>query len=245
MRGVYRSMLIGVLVIAAACGGSSHGSSAATATSSDPRSQTRIEADKAAAQNALLKLSDFPTGWTSKPASNPTANADLDKQLAACVGADVTNQSNPTHVASDDFSDPNGSNTASNSVGLAASADASNAAMDKFSGPKVPGCLAQAMDTAIAQNTQSSGTTLPKGVTIGKADAATESFPNVADRTTALRVTVPVQANGLNLKIFADFIAFTKGRSSSVLDLQGQGSPFPADMATSLAQTIAGRLPST
>jgi len=49
----------------------------------------------------------------------------------------------------------------------------------------VPGCLAQAMDSAISKNLASSDTTLPQGTTIGKAEAATESFPNVADRTAA------------------------------------------------------------
>jgi len=34
-------------------------------------------------------------------------------------------------------------------------------------------------------------------------------------------------------------------RAGATLALQGQGSPFPSDLATSLAQTVAGRLPTT
>jgi hypothetical protein len=120
-----------------------------------------------------------------------------------------------------------------------------HAAMDTFMNAKVPGCLGQAMDSAISKNLASSDTTLPNGTTIGKAEAATESFPNVADRTAAYRVTVPVQANGVTLKISVDFVAFTKGRAGATLALQGQGSPFSSDLATSLAQTVAGRLPAT
>jgi len=257
MRTTGLVVLAAGLMLAAGCGGDNSGSSVNTSattsvasgtaapntSTSDPRTQQQLDADKATAQNAVLKLADFPTGWTGTPATD-TADEDLQQQMSACIGSDLAKKS-PTRVESDDFADPDDTMTASNSVSVLPSVDANNAAMDTFMNAKVPGCLSQAMDSAISKNLASSDTTLPKGTTIGKAEAATESFPNVADRTAAYRVTVPVQANGVTLKISADFVAFTKGRAGATLALQGQGLPFPSDLATSLAQTVAGRLPAT
>jgi hypothetical protein len=194
-----------------------------------------------------LKIADLPAGWTGTPATDTATSAGLDAQIAACAGttASLSTKSNPTHVDSDDFSDPDGNNTVSNSVALSASALTTNAVMDALSNPKIPGCLAQALDALINQNLASSGTTLPAGTTVGQAQAATESFPNVADRTLAFRITVPVQTGQNTVNIDVDFVAFTKGRAGSILSLQGTGSPFPTDLATSIAQTVAGRLPAS
>jgi hypothetical protein len=222
-------------------------SGVSSTSTSDPRPPQQIAADKATAQAAVLKLADLPAGWTGTAPTDTGTSSGLDAQLAACLGttASISTNSNPTHVDSDDFSDPSGDNTVSNSVALLASADATKAVMDALSNPKVPGCLAQTLDDLISQNLASSGTTLPAGTSVGHAQAALESFPNVADRTLAFRITVPVQAGANTVNINVDFVAFTKGRAGSTLSLQGTGSPFPTDLATSLAQTVAGRLPST
>jgi len=200
MRTTGLVVLAAGLLLAGACGGDNSGSSvntaagaataapststsAASTSTSDPRTQQQLDADKATAQNAVLKLADLPTGWIGTPATD-TADTDLQQQMSACIGSDLSNKS-PTRVESDDFADPNDTMTASNSVSVLPSTAANNAAMDTFMNAKVPGCLAQAMDSAISKNLASSDTTLPQGTTIGKAEAATESFPNVADRTAA------------------------------------------------------------
>jgi hypothetical protein len=182
------------------------------------------------AQNPVLKIGDLPTGWTGKPSTDTGDSATVEKEMAACIGttAILSSTSNPTRVESDDFADPDETYTASNTVSLAPSTAAVNTAMDTFTNAKMPGCLAQAMDDAISQSLSSSATTLPAGTTVGKAQAASESFPNVADRTTAFRVTVPIRVNGVTANVSIDFIAFTKGRAGVTSPSRARGRRFPA-----------------
>jgi hypothetical protein len=227
-------------------GSSTSSGSSASSSTSDPRTQEQIDADRAAAQAAVLKLSDLPTGWTSHSSTQSSGTDAVQGQLATCLGVDSSVfRKSAARVQSDNFDDPDDTMEVSNTVAVTASTSTANNAMDVYSKPEVPSCLGQAMDQAISQQAKASGTTLPAGTTIGKAQVAPESFPNVADRTTAYRVTVPLTTSGQAVNITIDYVIFVKGRSGSTLTLQGNGAVVPASLATSLAQTVAGRMPSS
>jgi hypothetical protein len=266
MRLVGLALVASLGVVAAACSSSGNGAvstaapsstvassstaasgSSASSATSDPRTQQQIDADRAAAQAAVLKLSDLPAGWMSRPSTATSGGDAVQAQMAACLGVDSSffKNSDKARVQSDDFDDPTVTMEVSNTVTVTPSSTTGNSVMDVFSRPEVPGCLGQAMDQAINQQATASGSTLPAGTTIGKAQVAPESFPNVADRTTAYRVTVPVTTSGQSINITIDYVIFVKGRTGATLTLQGNGEVVPTSLAASLAQTVAGRMPSS
>jgi hypothetical protein len=237
----------GAVSTAASSASSTSSAPSASSSTSDPRSQQQIDADRAAAQAAVLKLSDLPAGWTSHATTDSSGGDAVQAQLATCLGVDSSffKRSEKARVESDDFDDPDDTMEVSNTVAVTASTNNANFAMDVYSKAEVPSCLGSAMDQAINQQATASGSTLPAGTTIGKSQVAPESFPNVADRTTAYRVTVPVNSGSQSVNITIDYVIFVKGRTGSTLTLQGNGTVVPTSLATSLAQTVAGRMPTS
>jgi len=80
--------------IATGCGSSGNTSTSSTqapqTTSSTSRSSQNVAADKALAKSASLRLSDFPTGWTSEPNQQDNSSApQLQAQLAGCLRRSV------------------------------------------------------------------------------------------------------------------------------------------------------------
>lgn len=123
-----RALWAGITFFALVAGCSSGGSaetasnspddtSAATTTTS-PRTNA---ADKALADRAVLKLSDFPPGWTSEASEDENSDA-VNKQLTECFHIEgpklVPDASN---VDSDDFNSSS-DQTVTNTVSVAASA---------------------------------------------------------------------------------------------------------------------------
>jgi len=147
--------------------------SATSAARTTPKQAQDIAADRAAAEAVSLKLSDFPTGWTSSPQDNNPDYPNLDNEVAKCLGVSVEelNRKGPADVDSPDFSDAD-SNTVSSSVGYTPDVATARHEFSLISDPKVPGCLTPAVQKLVSYATahpKDPSDTLPAGATFGTA----------------------------------------------------------------------------
>jgi hypothetical protein len=247
--GIVAGAVLASLV--AACGGGTTSTSTSTSSSqaTSSTSNQNVATDRAVAQQAVLRLSDFPAGWEAKAHQDSPDNPDVTKQAATCLHVSpsaLSSRDNKTHVDSPDFSSSS-EQEVSNSVALDATATEAISQFAAFEQPQAPNCLTQAVSAVIqsALKHPTTGSTLPQGVKIGQASVNALSFPNFGDKTVAFRMTVPVQASGLNVSVYVDIVLLLKGRAGSTLTFEDTLSPFPTDQAEQLTQIVAGRLPST
>jgi len=255
LRRVRRLVLVvaGASLLLAACGGSgstSAGSSTTTSSGSSASTGTsgasNRAADKAASSAAVLKLSDFPSGWTSTPRSSNTSVPAVDKQLAQCLHVSVSllDSSDPSNVDSPDFNGPNNA-TVDDSVSFAANQGQAQQAFTVLSEPQAPQCLSTALNSyvqySIAHPTSSSDT-LPAGTTFGQVTAASLSFPTIGDKSVAYRVTIPVTAEGQQIAIYVDFIVSGKGRAGSILTGESVNTTPDTSLEQQLQSAVIGRI---
>jgi hypothetical protein len=241
-----RVFLAVVCVLLAGCGSSHKAAKAGTPTSSSTSTTTNAAsaADKQAAEVAALKLSDFPSGWTSTPHKDDPGSKTVGDELAKCLKIKSLDLSQDKGVSADSpgFSSPD-SQEVQNTVAIAPRAQQVAAVMDVLAQSNAPDCLRAAFEKGFQENLKASGTTLPKGTTIGKLSVSPESFGSLGDRMVAYRVEVPVQANGVNVSVFADFVFVQRGRAFVVLEAADEVTPFPTSMSESLVRKVLTRLP--
>jgi len=248
-------MVIGGLAVTA-CSSSSKSSSGSSSSSSSSSSSggsssggQDIAHDKSLGQAASLKLSDFPSGWTSAPATPNTSSAAQDQKLATCLGVNLAdiNRSGPTEVKSDEFSGPTSGGAMQNASGTVeyeASKDKVDKAFNLFASSKTPGCLQSVLGQVISDSIkQQAGDT--SQITVGNATVAKQDFPTVGDQTVAYRITIPITAAGQSITAYVDFAIATKGRAGFDADFESVGTPMPASIETAAMQAVAGRLTET
>jgi len=245
------STLVLALGLSACSSATSRKGTATTTSISNPGPAQNVSADRALASAANLKLSDFPTGWTSNPSQNSVSANDkqLGDQLASClhVGLGFFNANDPASVDSPEFDDSNGS-TAQSSVDYQVSAARVQTMMGVVQGSKFPPCMTSALRGLVnseIQHPSNPSDTLPAGATIGTVTFAPMSFPSYGDRSSAFRVTIPISFNGLTLSGYFDLIVVQKARAVISLQFFGNESPFDASMEQQLTGAVVGRVAST
>jgi hypothetical protein len=245
---------VGILsVVAASCSSSSSkATESSTTQGSTPattvKSSQNIAADQTAAQAASLKLSDFPSGWTSQPQSNNTPGQGVKNQLAQCLGVSPSQLTQaPAEYDSPDFSDSN-NNTATSDVDYRATAAEQRTAFALFSSPKTPGCLTTAVQAVIndaIKHPTNPSDTLPSDAKLGAATVSPMSFPQFGDSSVAYQVKVPVSYKGLDITVYLDDIFSIKGRAGVDMTFEAVLQPFASDQEQHYTSLVVGRLTNT
>ena len=247
-------MVCGLVAAISACSTTPTNYPASTAggstTSPSSGPQQNVAADKALAQMAILKLSDFPAGWTSNPSQSSSSGDqqfgnDLDTCLHTSESILRTNGS-PASADSPEFDDSN-ANTAESAVQYRASTANAQAVMKIVQQTNFPSCMTTAISKVITSAIQnpSTGSTLPAGASVGSVTFAAMSFPTYADASKAFRLTIPITYSGLTLSAYFDLILVEKGRVVVSMDFLGAGQPFDTAMEQQLTSLVVGRLTST
>ncbi len=240
------SVLCGVAVAAfvlASCSSNSSTNGASTTTVGG--SSQNSAADRALAAAANLRLSDFPTGWTSAPQSSSSADTTLLAQLQGCLHANLIlfQQNSPRLAQSPEFSDPNGDSVDSNVAYLSSASDAQGE-MHVIQQSNFSSCLSSAANSLLQSliHNPSSGSTLPQGASIGHVAVSAISFPSYGDRSAAFRTAVPITYNGQSLTEYLDIVAFIKGRAIVGMNFTGGGNPIGSSTEQRLTSVVLGRL---
>jgi hypothetical protein len=228
------AVLIATLVFAS-CGGSEQAESteAADAPTQD------IEADTAAAQAALLTLSDFPEGWSELPAVDDSDNDESSRRLAECAGLDRDGMlDSPASAETGDFNDPEENLEVNQTVGLEATEQDAIDLMTGFAAPDLLTCV-----SAVYNDTVVDALDVPDDVEIGEITVARLNVIPAGDDVQASRVVIPFTTQGLEIDVIADLVLVRVGRSLSGLFFGSQFVPIPIETLDEYTALAASRLP--
>jgi hypothetical protein len=191
--------------------------------------------DQELADRIVLKLSDFPSGWTEDDSTDE--DDDDEDPLADCLGeeSDELTDAETAEAESPDFSRGEAT-TASSLVSLLKTEPDAERGMELIRSEKLKQCLNEAMDKELRTQTGE------EGVEIGEVSLKNSSFPNVADETAALQMQVPITVQGSTVSFYADIVFFREGRIVAGLMVADVGQPFPSAEAEALARKLAGRM---
>jgi hypothetical protein len=222
----------------AGCGGSSR-----------PPVETaqQLAQSRALGSRALLRLSDFPTGWKAEPKEkNQPAQPQLLKSVANClhVSASLLGNSNPATVESPDFSEANGASI-ENSVTFLPSVAVAKERLGVFEQTQTPSCLRMAVTAMVnykLQHPSKPSEKLPAGVTVGATTLARISFPTFGEQLVAFRITLPIMGDGISIKVYLDGVFLREGRAGASLTFENPGKPVSSALEERLTSLTASRL---
>jgi hypothetical protein len=177
----------------------------APASASTPTEAVSKEADKALAEAALLKLSDFPSGWTGKPADDE----DEDDGPLACAGLDELRGSVTGEAWSPDFSNDNDEQVAQQ-VAVFADDEPAREYIEVFSGQELIDCVQDEMKDRAEEN-------FNDDVEIGEVSAAQLRVNDRGDDTAALRVTLDTTSQGIDIPVYIDVTLARVGRTLTLI----------------------------
>lgn len=246
MRGTSLLLPLAALLMVTSCASGDDEAASSPATTT-PDTRPELGADQAAAQAALLTLSDFPAGWSEVPADDE-GDDDADREVAACVGqtGDSIIDTGEAEASTGDFTDPEGNVTISETVGLAVSADDATSQLAALDEPGVTGCIQSAFRDFIADqidNPPTPADSLPEGASVGDVTFGRLNVTSVGDQTVAYRATIPISVEGFNVDFYIDVVLVRVGRSIAALNVASVLSPYPTEQLDALLATAVQRLP--
>lgn len=232
-----------VLVLGiASCGGGGGGSDGDDASEAERTTTTTardVDADLAAARAGLLRLSDLPDGWVEAEADAEEDDDDgLTVQLAECLDVDpalLATPDNPTNAESPDFSDPESGASVSNSIAYTESVARAQEVLEIFGQAELPSCLSTIM-------TELLGKELPAGMTFGTIDVKRLAMDSDADETMAIRVHIPIEAEGTTIDQYLDMVLARVGRAGITLTFSSTGPTVPADFEQTVVGIVVSRV---
>jgi hypothetical protein len=173
------------------------------------------------AKDNVLKLSDFPSGWTKSKSTGSYSPIPGAAQLAKCLGVSTAVVKGvPPTAYSPDFANSDGSENASDSVTYYASTKAAKADYFTYSSSKAPQCL-QADFNGPAKSQLASE--FGKGVTVGTVQVTRDPASYFGPGTANVTMFFPVNGKSgtINVElIFVDYITGVKEQTTELVGIQ-------------------------
>ena len=244
---------VAVAVVAAGCGGDSGEKTSSTTVASaptDPRGRGQLNTDRAAAENAVLRLSDLPSGWTGE-ADTDDSVPEVDAarvRFADCLGLDRgligARARAGASASSDDFED--GTNLqVQNRVTVLPTPERAREQLAALKQPSAGGCFETFVNAAIelVVGNPGPGRTSPPGVSFGRAQVEGGSLAGLHADSVAYRAKLPVTKESQTVDALFDVVLAVKGRAAISMFFIGIGRAFPADLEASLTNAVIDRAP--
>ncbi len=230
-------LLLPAVLALGACGddgGGGGGSSDATTTT---EASAGAADDTKLAEAVVLKLDDFPSGWTEDEATpeDPTGEDDpIDK----CFGGEGKELDENTSAEADspDFSRGETTSVSSFSAVMKAEKDAESA-MDLMRSQTLKDCFNQALEEELKSTAGEN-----EGFTLGEVTLKNASFAKVGEETSALQFVIPISAPGVEVSFYADVVFFRQDRVIGGLFLGNLDSPFDSAQGEGLAKKMVARM---
>ena len=254
------TIALAAVLLVAACGGSSKSSSSSSspgpgtsssssssASSSSSRTAEELAADQQTAQSMVLKIGDFPSGWKAKArppstADTPEAKAAV-KTFADCLGVDpaLVDDNDPTEAKARSDKFVNGDQEVDSTATVPATVEHKDEILGAFRKPEAVGCFENFINAAFKSSLSSSS--LPPGTQIGDISVSAGDISGVHGDAINFQATIPITAQGQSINFFSDTLFVLKGRATFDFTFDNVNAPFPADLATQLANTSIDRAP--
>lgn len=241
MRRTHRAvpLMIAALLVGG-CGGGGDGdggSGAAPPTTAAPVAAGPAPADSpqsVKARAATLQPADFPAGFQPQP-EEPGQGLNIERlweELTRCLGVDAAAQRTGIGVSPTFL---RGLATQARSTVEYTSEATANAIAAALAGPKFQSCATDAFNADVKRSA-------PQGSVPGPVTVTPVVAPPLAQRISAVRVTVTINLDELKVPLFQDFlVAFERGAVIRLFFLN-PGSEFPQDLERSLIQQVISRV---
>ena len=157
-----------------------------------------VAADTAAAEAALLTLSDFPAGWSEVPDEDDDSNQELQEEVHECLGPDAVELINSeTKAQTGSFTDPDDESTVDETVALAPTLESAEAYMAGGSADGVAECLTTVYREGFAELVADAEEM--QGAELGEITVGALNVGEIGEDNFAYRITVPISVQGLNV----------------------------------------------
>jgi hypothetical protein len=230
--GLVGTMTGGALVVPAGHPGPSN------ATTSGPAAVAPLDAARGA--EALLQLTDLPSGWTSGATpSAPTRVSPWSSALATCLGipskiAGVA----PTKVDSPDFTSANRVFAVEDSVSVYPSSAVAGSEYAALAGSRTTGCMNRLAASPLQSSMQK---TAGGGTTVGAVSFAALPTTAAANHLAGFTVTIPITRGGRVLTVTSTQVDFVAGSLLHQVTFNGNGTAFPAQLEVQLLSAARAR----
>lgn len=200
------------------------GDEAVDRQSTDPEKAAQAEA-------AVLRLEDFPDGWTEHA---PEEGLDLEitwRDLTTCLGVEPPDQAigiatSPTFLR--------GIGTqARSTVEYVTEAEAQEVAA-ALAGPAFDECATEAFAADVTRSA-------PEGGVPGPVEVSPLDPPELGEEAFAWRVNVTIDLDGLQVPVFQDLVVVFDGEAVSRFMFLNPGSEFPPELQRTLVETVVDR----
>jgi hypothetical protein len=253
-------MIVGAVLLATGCGGSSKSASSApttggapTTAASSPGTKNRVADDQALAQQAVLRLDDLPAGYKSTPTQNTPADdvpAPVAATFSACThvalpivktlldqraGRGMVLAASPNFVMSE--SDLAGTVIAS-AVEVHPSATALSKELDQLGAPAALGCW-KAFFTAAVSDPPGSGSF------VRALEVTSVPLGSLGDQNAAVGATITAASGGRTVNETIDFCIVRRARADALLMVVVEGGPVDRTLERSLLVKMVSRLQAT
>lgn len=206
-----------------------------------PASAASTATSRLQARAALLRLADFPSGWTTSPYNNSGGNLG-DAQVAACLGVPTSFISyNPPQVNSPEFDQQSTGLSVNDSVAIFPSAKFLSEQFQLFSSARAAACFGRVFNSATMKRELEHQ--MGPGSTMGHVTVTRSPRPPGRDKSAAITVVMPITVNGTTVSISMEMaIIVSKLRAATLSFLSTMGLTFPTSLATHLEAVSAQRL---
>jgi hypothetical protein len=205
-------------------------------------------ADRAVAARAVLKLADFPLGWTSHAHDNSTSSAPppaVERAVVACAHLpkrflDDTADDQPNADSADFTKGQIGAGPAAeiqSSVELDRSVNDISEPLAQLASPRAAQCFAPLFRTEFAQ-----GLSNDRGVSLSDFSLSALSVGSIGDQSAGFQSRVTIVGPRASINVELDLYFVRVKRAIAELSATAFSVPFDQGFAQTLLEKIVGRL---
>jgi hypothetical protein len=237
-------VLMIVVLLVLGCSGDDDDDSAATTTATDPRAGSQTEtkeeqadaaADKRIAEEAVFVLEDFPTGWQQ------VDDEDDAQEEAPCSGIRDARDAVSARASSPEFRE--GESAQAQSIAYLYPDEATaTQAFGSLTSDESRACLGEAFGEALGERLGEQAGPAGGGAEVGEPETSRVSIEPLGDEREAVRITVSVSAEGIEVDLVIDTVFVRVGRGIALPLFVDTFSAFDEDLKADLTSTVVRRL---
>jgi hypothetical protein len=203
--------------------------------SGDDDDEADPAADKRIAEEAGFVLEDFPTGWQQGD------EEDDDQEEAPCPAIRDAREATSARAESPEFREGRGAQAQSIAYIYPDEAAATQAFAGLTSNESRT-CLGEAIGEVLGESLGEQAGPAGGGAEVGEPETSRVSTEPLGDEREAVRITVPVSAEGIDVDLVIDTVFVRVGRGIALPLFVDTFSAFDEDLKADLTSTVVRRL---
>jgi hypothetical protein len=229
-------MLVCAAMVAASCGGDDDSGSDAASTTVSTSPGVDADEDASIAEDAVLQLSDLPTGWREETPEDEDDDSPFDDD--ACgelqTAGDAAKAVRTANADSGHFVQSQAE--IDSSVAAYAAEEAIADVFEQFDDTaQANECLTAGMTKAVKDSAE-------PGVEVRDVSVGRTSLGDFGDESISYQVEIEIEAEGLTPSVFADLVLVRVDRYAALFSFIDVLSPVDTELEQDAVQAVVGRL---